>query len=162
MQTRRDQLQAYRFTIQRVVAALLHGEPDAAESPMRRIGISTFSSVMVGVLALVGVGIYGLLRPGGNETWKQPNKLIVEKDTATRFIFKDGVLHPVTNFASARLLLGPTAETVFVDSKSLGNTPRGSTVGLLNAPDALPRPSALVNSPWVECTQPPGTGQNRS
>lgn len=154
MHTRRDQVQAYRFAIQRVVAALLHGEPDAAESPMRRIVLATFSSVMVGVLALAGVGIYGLLRPGGNDTWKEPNTLIVEKGTATRFIYADGVLHPVTNYASARLLLGPTAETVFVDGKSLGNTPRGSTIGLVNAPDALPAPGDLTTGPWVACTRP--------
>ncbi|HSV66259.1 MAG TPA: type VII secretion protein EccB [Mycobacteriales bacterium] len=157
VQTRRDQLQAHRFVTTRVQSALLHGEPDAAESPMRRISVSTFSSVMIAIVVLVGFGIFGLLRPGAKEGWKQPGTLVVEKETGTRFVYDetDDALHPVLNFASARLILNtPTVNVQLFSRKSLSAAHRGVPYGIANLPDSLPDPGGLVTGPWTICSQP--------
>jgi type VII secretion protein EccB len=158
VQTRRDQLQAYRFVTTRVQSALLHGEPDAAETPMRRIGVSTFSGIMVAVLAVAGFGIFGLLRPGSKDGWKQPGVLVVEKETGTRFVYDptDDALHPVLNYTSARLILNAESVSVqYFSRRSLSAAHRGLPYGLPNLPDSLPDARSLVTSPWTICSKPP-------
>jgi len=158
VQTRRDQLQAYRFVTTRVQSALLHGEPDAAETPMRRIGIAMFSGIMVAVLVAAGFGIYGLLKPGAKEGWKAPGTLVVEKETGTRYVYiaQDGALHPVLNYASARLILNTADIAVkYFSRNSLADAPRGLARGIQGLPDSLPSPNGLVTGPWTVCSRPP-------
>ena len=162
MQTRRDQLQAYRFVTTRVQSALLHGEPDAAESPLRRIGAATFSGLMVAVLVTAGFGIFGLLRPGGKEGWKAAGTLVVEKETGTRYVYipQDGALHPVLNYASARLILNTATPAVkYFSRRSLADSPRGLPRGIAGLPDSLPDRAGLVGGPWTVCSRPPLAGQ---
>jgi type VII secretion protein EccB len=157
VQTRRDQLQAYRFVTTRVQSALLHGEPDAPETPMRRIGVAMVSGIMVAVLVAVAFGLYGLLRPGGKEGWRQPGTLVVEKETGTRFVYipDDGALHPVLNYASARLILNTAAISVkYFSRKSLAGAPRGLPRGIPGLPDSLPDSKGLVSGPWTVCSRP--------
>lgn len=157
VQTRRDQLQAYRFVTTRVQSALLHGEPDAPETPMRRIGVAMVSGIMVAVLVAVGFGLFGLLKPGGKEGWKQPGTLVVEKETGTRFVYipADGALHPVLNYASARLILNSADISVkYFSRKSLADAPRGLPRGIPGLPDSLPDSKGLVSGPWTVCSRP--------
>ena len=44
--------------------------------------------------------------------------LIIEKETGNRFILADGRLHPVLNYASARLLLPRTFNTAAVAARA--------------------------------------------
>jgi type VII secretion protein EccB len=155
VQSRRDQAQAYRFVLHRVQAALLQGDGDAPEPPLRRIGIATFVSVMVAVLVVAGFGIVGLLKPGGKQGWQDQGVLVVEKETGTRFVFdpNDGALHPVLNYTSARLILNSDKVTVKLFSrKSLAGAPRGAPRGLHNLPDALPDAGGMINGPWTICS----------
>jgi len=155
MQTRRDQLQAYRYQVRRVLTALLGSHPDSPEQPMRRVATATLSGVMVAVLALAGAGFYGKVRGGSPSKWQQAGVLIVERDTGSRYIYADDQLHPVLNYTSALLLLD-TADvpTVQVARKSLAGAARGATVGIAGAPDSLPDAKHLIAGPWSVCTQP--------
>ncbi|MGA8115910.1 MAG: type VII secretion protein EccB [Actinocatenispora sp.] len=159
MRSRREQIRAYRFVTRRIVSALLGNEPDGVDVPLRRAGLTTFASVMVGAVALAGFGVYGLVRPGGDTSWRQAGALIVEKDTGTRFVYRAGRLHPVLNYASARLVLGaPQVTVVTVAAASLAGVPRGRPVGIPDAPDALPTVDRLAASPWSVCaTRDPHT-----
>lgn len=155
MQTRRDQLQAYRYQVRRVLTALLGSDPDSPEQPMRRVATATLSGVMVAVLALVGAGFYGKVRGGSPSKWQQAGVLIVERETGSRYIYTDKQLHPVLNYTSARLLLNTaTVPTVQVARKSLDGAVRGATVGIAGAPDSLPDAKHLITGPWSVCTQP--------
>jgi ESX secretion system ATPase EccB len=152
MRSRREQIRAYRFVTRRIVAALLGADPETSEPPMRRAGLTLFASAMIGALVLAGFGVYGLARPGGSSSWRQAGVLIVEKDTGTRFVYRDGRLHPVLNYASARLLLGAARpDVVSVSADSLSGVPRGRPVGIADAPDAVPGTDALVGLPWTVC-----------
>jgi type VII secretion protein EccB len=155
MQTRREQVHAHRFMTRRLVSALLSGEPETADRPMQRLGLTVLASAMVAVIVFAGVGIHGLRNPGGG---RRPgaNTLVIERETGARYVvLADGVLHPVLNYASARLILGGAGQQVRLMSRaSLSGLPRGFQVGIREAPDTLPARSALVGLPWTVCSAP--------
>ncbi len=158
MQTRRDRLQAYRFGTRRSVAALLAGDPDAPEAPLRRVAGAVLAGVLIGALVVAVAGIYGALSPGGSKSWRGGKSLIVEKETNTRYVYVAGVLHPALNYASARLVLGQGDPPVArVARASLGDTPRGLPVGIPGAPDALPSAKSLLTGRWTACAEPART-----
>jgi len=153
MASRSDQLHSHQFARQRAVAALAMRDPDPAASPLRRIGGSLFAGVMIAVLAVAAVGVYGLLRPGSGDAWREGRATIIEKETGARYVYVDGVLYPVLNHTSAILLLG-TTDTVQVARAALVGVPRGTPVGIPGAPDPLPGRDQLVTDPWTLCSRP--------
>jgi type VII secretion protein EccB len=151
MQTRRDQLQAYRFVTRRIVSAMLSGEPETTERPMRRFGLAVFGSAMLATIIFAGVGVYGFIFPSGAKLGDP--SIVIEKETGARFVYVDGQLHPVLNFASARLLIGAeTPEIKTVSAKSLTSYPRGRAVGIANLPDPLPVRAAVAQLGWSGCS----------
>lgn len=152
MQTRKDQLHAYRYLLRRVMSAMLGSDPEGPEQPMRRVMAATFSGVLVAVLAGAGVGLYGWLAGGSSTGWKEQGTLVIEEETGTRYLYLDKKLHRVVNYTSARLILGtePTVESV--SRESLGGVRRGSAVGILGAPDSLPDKDSVTSSPWAVCS----------
>lgn len=160
MQSRRDQLQAYRFVTRRIVSAMLSGEPETTERPMRRFGLAVFGSAMVAAIIFAGVGVVGFIFPSGAKL-ADPS-IVIERETGARFVFVDGQLHPVLNFASARLLLGSDAPQVMrVSAKSLSAYPRGRAVGIANLPDPLPDRKAIAEMSWSACSlrRSPGSAE---
>jgi type VII secretion protein EccB len=151
MQSRRDQVQAYFFVLGRLVSALVRGEPDAPETPLRRFTTAAFGGVMIGVVITAVVGILGLLLGGGGKKF-EPNTIIVEKETGNRFLLIDGTLRPVLNFASAKLITGGDTKVRSVRQKSLAGMPHGQPVGIPGAPDSLPDPRRLTTGPWLICS----------
>ena len=159
MQTRREQVQAQRFLTRRVMSALLSGEPENVEQPMRRLGLAVFGSAMIATIVFIGVAVYGLRHPGG--AGRPPaNTLVIERETGARYVvLADGVLHPVLNYASAQLILGgagagASPRVRLMSRSSLVDLPRGPQVGISGAPDALPARSALLGLPWTVCSAP--------
>ncbi|MFI5842766.1 type VII secretion protein EccB [Catenuloplanes sp. NPDC051500] len=151
MRTRRDQVQAYRFVTRRIVSALVSGEPESNDLPMRRLGLALVGSVMVAGLVLGGFGAYGLLTD--NRAPLADDSLVIDKDTGAKYVYLTKRLFPVANYASARLILGTENPTIRrVSSGSLKGMPRGRTVGIVNAPDALPDPKNLSGNVWRVCS----------
>ncbi|KXK58749.1 type VII secretion protein EccB [Micromonospora rosaria] len=161
MRTRRDQVQAYRFVTRRIVSALLAGDPETPNLPMRRLGLAVFGSVIAAAVVLGGVGAYGQLT--GNAAPLESNTLVIERETGATYVFLDGRLHPTLNYASARLILGDAQPTVRTMSQaSIADRPRGRAVGIVGAPDALPGPKALTGLPWSVCDVPDPANPRRS
>lgn len=156
MASRSDQLHSHQFTLQRVVGALAMRDPDPVSSPMRRIGGALFASVMLAVLALAAVGVYGVLRPGGGDKWRDGTAMIIEKETGARYVYRNNVLYPVLNYSSALLILGASAPaSVQVPRAALVGIPRGAPLGIPGAPDPLPGRDQLLTTPWTVCSRPP-------
>jgi type VII secretion protein EccB len=155
MQTRREQVRAYRFVTRRLVSALLSGEPETTDLPMRRLGMAVFGSLLVGAIIFGGVGAYGALRPGGGGP-PADNSLVIERETGARYVFRDGTLYPVANFASALLIVGKPDPVIQTRSRnSLRGLPRSrQTYGIQGAPDSLPDPRDLSGLPWSVCSAP--------
>ena len=161
MRTRRDQVQAYRFVTRRIVSALLSGDPETNDLPMRRLGMAVFGSVIVAAVVLGGVGAYGQLT--GNAAPLEANTLVIERETGATYVFVDGLLHPTLNYASARLILNEADPQVRTMSQaSIEDRPRGRTVGIVGAPDALPDRKSLIGLPWSVCDVPDPADPRRS
>ncbi|MBB5871297.1 type VII secretion protein EccB [Allocatelliglobosispora scoriae] len=139
--------------MQRVVSALVVRETDPAQSPFRRVAVAALASLMIAMVGVAGFAVYGVFAGGSNADWKAtPNSVIVEKESGASFVYRDGVLHPVRNLASALLIAGGGAPAVLqVGRSSLADTPRGSLLGITDAPDAVPAPEQLVSGAWTVC-----------
>lgn len=153
MRTRSEQVQAYRFVTRRIVSALLSGEPETTDRPMRRFGMSIFGSSMIAAIVFAGMGVYGFINKGGGKP--EDNAIIVERETGARYVYRNQRLHPVLNFTSARLVVGaPTPKIQNLSHKSLRGVQRGRPVGIPNAPDTLPDKASLAGLPWSVCSTP--------
>ncbi|MGW5578509.1 type VII secretion protein EccB [Micromonospora chokoriensis] len=155
MESRKDQVHAYFFTVSRLNSALMGGRPDPYEPPNRRPVLGAFIGVLLAVVIAGGFGIYGLFRPGGDTAWRRPGVIIVVKESGARYLLLDNHLRPVLNYASARLVLGAAAEpkAVSVSRHSLAGVSVGSPIGIVGAPDAVPDSKRLYAGPWTVCAQ---------
>ncbi|MEU0147695.1 type VII secretion protein EccB [Streptomyces sp. NPDC006288] len=158
MQSKRDQVQAHSFMMGRLSSGLLTADPDAPESPLGRTTRGVVFGVLVSVLIGAGATVFGLLRPGGNDGWRDGKHLVVNRDTGARYLWTgtDGVLHPVRNYASARLIGGADLATVDVATASLRDVAVGTPAGIPGAPDAVPGPGELDGGAWHMCVTGPG------
>jgi len=151
MATKNDLIEAQTFSRRRLLTAFVSGAPGGKEleptAPLRAVIAAI--ALTVGVI-LVGV-FWGLIRPGLPNGWDN-GKLIIVKDTGSRFITQEGVLYPVINTASARLLL-PSSDfqVIDTDQQNLEGVRLGPTLGIVGAPDEIPTPSGLTNTGWGAC-----------
>ncbi|GAA0603913.1 type VII secretion protein EccB [Kutzneria viridogrisea] len=153
--TQRDQIQAYQFLRRRLVSALVSADANSPVSPSRRLVAGVAVGVGVALLVTAGFGVAGVLSPTGDADWKQGGQVLVEKETGARFVLgQDGLLHPVLNYASARLLAGGNGDkTTTVPASTLAGAARGHALGIAGAPDSLPAadhllPPALTSCSW--------------
>lgn len=163
MRSRKEQVQAHRFVSHRLISALLLGDPESTETPMRRIGLSVMGSVMVMAVIAAAFGIYGVFKPGGGEP--QADVLIIEEETGVRYLYgslgggdSKAALYPVLNYSSARLILNkPDITTVTMSQNSLRDVARGLPLGIPGAPDSLPLPENLTQdgTTWNVCSSSP-------
>lgn len=154
MQSRRDQVQAYFFVVGRLVAGLVQGKPDVLEHPNKRFTNGTVLGVLAAALLVACFGIYGLFVPGGNNTWRVPGAIVLDKDTGARYVYLDGQLRPALNMASALLAGGDGAKLVSVSGASLTGAPVGMPIGIPGAPDGLPAATGLNAGAWTVCAGP--------
>ncbi|WP_395725865.1 type VII secretion protein EccB [Nakamurella sp.] len=147
----RDELAAHRFRSRRMRSALLTGDPDGSGAPLSRLGAGVYGGILVTVLLLAVAGIDGVLRPGGSTAWQESGAFIVDDDTGARYVFLDGALHPMLNYASAKLLLGDGLHVVTVSGSSLDSAVRGPMLGIPMAPDSLPDATQIVGPAWSVC-----------
>lgn len=156
MQSKRDQVQAHSFVMSRLTSGMLLADPDAPESPLGRTTRGVFFGLLLAVIIAAGAVVYGLLRPGGNDSWRDGGTLVVNNETGGRYLYLGGELRPVLNYASARLIGGADMKTTDVGSASLRDTPVGAPVGIPGAPDSVPAGGELDAKPWHVCVTGPG------
>jgi type VII secretion protein EccB len=150
---RKDLLQAHRLMTQRAALALICGEPDSPNQPLRRLNTATVSSVLAGVIVAAVFGVLGLLSPGAVSGLTNPGTLVIDKDTATPYVpCGSGQLCPALNYASALLALDTSSvNRVDVSQTSLSHYPIGPTIGIAGLPQDLPTSADLVRGPWSVC-----------
>ncbi|MEU6537081.1 type VII secretion protein EccB [Streptomyces sp. NPDC047000] len=152
MQSKRDQVQAHTFVMGRLTSGMLLADPDSPESPLSRTTRGTFIGLVVCVLVSAGALVYGLVSPGGNTSWRTSDSLIVNRQTGARYLYIDGRLRPVRNYASALLIGAGELTTTDVRTASLRGTPVGAPVGISGAPDSVPAADDLDGGPWQVCS----------
>jgi type VII secretion protein EccB len=159
MQSRRDHIQAYQFSTSRLVHAATSGDTGVGDIPFRRARFGTILGAALAVLLGGGAFVYGLISPAPNMSWLKPGTIIVEQETGTRYLLVGGVLRPVSNLASARLLAGPTAPVQIVQHKLLVPLRIGAAIGIPGAPDVLPAAGTLQPGLWALCAKPGSDGK---
>ena len=153
MQTQKDRVDAHCFLVKRMVSGLAAGDPTPEDQPARRASLGLIIGCLITALALIAFGIYGWLVPAPDTSWRQNNAIVVEKETGTRFVYRDGVLFPVQNYASALLIQGDGAGVSMVERRWLADVPRGPMVGIAGAPEAVPQPGDRLAGEWSICVR---------
>jgi type VII secretion protein EccB len=168
-QQRRDELAAYTFARKRTVAAFLAPSPGGSEEGAPRPVRTVMPSLAVGVVLVLGFIAWGVIKPTAPKGWDTPGQhIIVDSDSTTRYVVlsdketKAKTLHPVLNYASARLLLDKGKGSVIeVPGKEIDKSgiPHGATLGIPYAPDRLPAADdAQAAKTWAVCERPtPGS-----
>jgi type VII secretion protein EccB len=173
MATRRDELSAHTFARKRTLAAFLQPESRVSDEEAPRPVRAMMPSMVVGVVLVAGSVAWGAIAPSAPPGWNKAGEhIIVDSDSTTRYVvLKDKTksgkkvpqLHPVLNFASAKLVLDKgKGEVIEVSGKDIDESTiaRGSTIGIPYAPDRLPS-TADAESPkeWAVCEKPSSNGQ---
>ncbi|RAJ63559.1 type VII secretion protein EccB [Streptomyces sp. Amel2xB2] len=173
MATRRDELSAHTFARKRTLAAFLQPESRVSDEEAPRPVRAMMPSIVVGVVLVAGSIAWGAIAPSAPEGWdKAGEHIIVDSDSTTRYVVltdrtKSGKkvkqLHPVLNFASAKLVLDKgKGEVIEVSGKDIDESPlaRGATIGIPYAPDRLPSTEdAETPKEWAVCEKPGSNGQ---
>ena len=156
MASKTDLIEAQNFSRRRLLTAFVSGAPGGKElEPARPLRAVVIAIVLTAAVLLAGA-FYGLIQPGLPQGW-QNGRMLIAKDTGARYVSVKGVLHPVINTASARLLIPSSSFAVITtDSHALSGIAVASPVGIVGAPDALPAPDALVNTGWTACVTDDG------
>src|SRR5918999_1368590 len=92
----------------------------------------------------------------------QAHKLIIEKETGTRYAWsaRDSKLIPFVNYTSALLALqNDNPKTKTVTRQSLAKYVRGPISGIMGAPDSLPDPDEPAKAPWSLCVRRADNGR---
>ena len=151
MATKKELIEAQGFSRRRLLSAFIGGAPGGKElepaQPLRAV----VAGIALTAMVIIGGVFYGLISPGLPKGWEN-NRLILVSDTGARYVSIDGVLYPVINTASARLIIEPSEfKVITTDQKTLEGKEIGATLGILGAPDALAKPEQLINDGWSAC-----------
>ncbi|MGW8380900.1 type VII secretion protein EccB [Streptomyces sp. ODS28] len=161
MASRRDELNAYTFAKKRLVAQFLQPSPSGTEEGAPRPLRAVVPGAVIGVVIMAGFGAWGMFQPSAPKGWDEAKaQVLIGSKSTTRYVvlMTDGKkqLHPVLNYASARLLLDEQngEKITKVDEKVLdsGKVPHGATLGIPYAPDRLPdEKQASAPKRWAVC-----------
>jgi len=146
--TTKSQVQAYRFVLRRMEHALVRKDVVMLHDPMRTQVRSTAVGLVLGILGLAGFALFSLF---SHSDTLGDNAIVTAKDSGSIFVRLDGVLHPVTNLASARLIIGQPATPGSVSDSALADVPRGALLGIPGGPSLLPGAKDRAADVWTVC-----------
>ncbi|MDT0378820.1 type VII secretion protein EccB [Streptomyces sp. DSM 42041] len=170
---RRDELSAHTFARKRTLAAFLQPESRVSDEEAPRPVRAMMPGTVMSLVLVVGCIAWGAIAPSAPPGWDKTGEyIIVDTDSTTRYVVlpaegKDGKktkqLHPVLNYASAKLVLdkgkGEVIEVAGKDIDASGIS-RGATIGIPYAPDRLPSPEdAEAAKEWAVCQKPSQGGE---
>lgn len=143
MRTTGLQVSGYAFLLRRTELALVIGDPRMAQDPLRAQRRALGVGILLSLLVAGGMLLVAFLRP-------QPSidgAGLVEDESGALHVRIDDSFHPVSNVASARLLLGEPAEITRSTSAQLATFPAGPPVGIPDAPGLV----TAGASQWALC-----------
>lgn len=156
MASNKDILEAQRYNRRRLVTAFTSGTPGGRELEAKPLGRPLLVGAVLGLVLVLVAVVMGRFAPALPTGWEN-DTLMVVKDTGARYYAVDGVLRPVANVTSARLLADPSRfRTSEVESSALDGIPRGSGIGIAGAPDMVPARDQLRSGQWTACATPAG------
>ncbi|EST23151.1 hypothetical protein N566_25905 [Streptomycetaceae bacterium MP113-05] len=165
---RRDELSAHTFARKRTLAAFLQPDSRVSDEDAPRPVRAMMPSTVMSVVLVAGCIAWGAIAPSAPAGWDKPGEyIIVDTDSTTRYVVlpatgkggkKTKQLHPVLNFASAKLVLDKgKGEVIEVSGEDIDESgiARGATIGIPYAPDRLPSmEDAEKAKEWAVCEKP--------
>ncbi|WP_078294650.1 type VII secretion protein EccB [Mycobacterium sp. D16R24] len=142
------QSSGHLFFLRRLGAAQLTGDASLEEDPHREQMIAFATSVVIGVVFIVIMGIASVVKPVGSVG----NSLILrDLDTGSLFVRVGDTLYPVLNLTSARLIAGKPDNPEPVKSSALSKFGTGPLVGIPGAPVWPITSPRQDRSRWAVC-----------
>ncbi|RAV34415.1 type VII secretion protein EccB [Corynebacterium heidelbergense] len=143
MRTTGLQVSGYNFLLRRLELALVIGDPRMAHDPLRSQRRALIVGVLVALLICGGAVMMALLRPAPSLNGAE----LAQDEKGTLHVRLEDGYHPVTNVASARLILGQPVEVKKATSGQLAKMPLGVPMGISDVPGLAPAPSQQ----WAVC-----------
>lgn len=146
MPTTSAQVSGHKFLVRRVEHGLVLGDVRMIHDPLsRRRRALTFGTVACLLIALGSLAL-AMFRPAIDPG----DAALVQAESGALYVRLDDTVHPVSNLASARLILGEAAEPVAASNVIISQTPRGVPVGLSDAPSLI-SPGPIAAATWLGC-----------
>lgn len=150
------QLHAHRFAVRRLESALVGRDPTLRRDPGRRQNRALAVGAVLGLLALAGFAVIGLVR--GDADWRHA-AVVRGEPSGALYAVAHGPdrLVPALNLASARLLAATaepgrvTGTVIAVRDDALTDAPRTAQAGIADAPSVLPSPVTPAPDAWTVC-----------
>lgn len=140
------QVSGYSFLLRRLELALVTGDPRMAHDPLRTQRRAVGVGVLLALLVAGGMFLMAMLRPAPSIG----DSMLVADESGALYVRIEDVFHPVTNVASARLVLGSAEEVSKTTSANLAEFPTGPPIGIPDAP-GLVAASQQDSMQWVLC-----------
>lgn len=153
--TTRAQVSGHRFLLRRMTGALVRRDARMLHEPMRTQTRAAIGGAVLGVVGIAGFAVWGLFAP---PAVLGDDPLVLARDSGTLHLRVDDRLHPVTDLASARLILGEPVTPAVVPDAVLDGVDRGPLVGVVGGPGRLPDPERAVPGIWTLCQQDGAAG----
>lgn len=141
-----QQIKGYQRELNRVDEAISRQDVRGLGSPLARLRTMMSLGVALGVLIVVAAFVFSMMSP-------KPDAgvaLIMTTRSGGMFVQFNSRLHPVTNLASARLIVGKPADAKIVTDTALQSMPTGPLMGIPNAPNML-APRKEDRAVWTVC-----------
>lgn len=149
------QVSGYRFLLRRLELALVIGDPRMAHDPLRAQRRSIGVGLLLSALIAGGAVMLSLLRPAPSI---DDAALVADEHGSLHVRLEDG-FHPVSNVASARLVLRQPVEvknsTAALIQEGNGGAPMGPAVGIGHVPGLNPAPVRQ----WLVCDTSEAAGK---
>ena len=140
------QIKGFKRELNRVDEALSRQDVRGLGSPLTRLRGGMSVGMVFGVLILVAAFVASLISPKPDAGVAS----IMTTRSGGMFVQFNGRLHPVTNLASARLIVGNPDEAKVVTDTALRSMPTGPLMGIPNAPHLL-TPRTDDTATWTVC-----------
>ena len=147
--TTKVQVSGWRFLLRRVEHAIVRRDTRMFDDPLQFYSRAVSVGIVISVLVCLGAALLAYFKPLGK---RGEDSLLVDRTTNQLYVVMpgSGLLHPVYNLTSARLVLGNPGSPNAVKSDELNRMPKGQPIGIPGAPYATPVAS-VPESMWTLC-----------
>ena len=147
--TTKVQVSGWRFLLRRVEHAIVRRDTRMFDDPLQFYSRAVTVGIVISVLVCLGAALLAYFKPLGK---RGEDSLLVDRTTNQLYVVMpgSGLLHPVYNLTSARLVLGNPGSPNAVKSDELNRMPKGQPIGIPGAPYATPIAS-VPESMWTLC-----------
>ena len=147
--TTKVQVSGWRFLLRRVEHAIVRRDTRMFDDPLQFYSRAVSVGIVISVLVCLGAALLAYFKPLGK---RGADSLLVDRTTNQLYVVMpgNGLLHPVYNLTSARLVLGNPGSPSAVKSEELDRMPKGQPIGIPGAPSATPVAS-VPESTWTLC-----------